>query len=438
MSVPLRRVRGCLRCALGLPAGLLYVPPVSTPRPLNESVGLFLAAALLAVADSGCSQGGFVATPGADGSLPPPAADLAMADLAPAPDLVRRMPSASVSFGAPTTYAAPQPAYHLAVGRIDLDELDDVVVSGQPGVSVYLSRGDGTLTPKPQSAPANWQVAIADMNRDGKGDLLLTDTGNGAISISLGNGDGSFGSPSRVMTGGAPQGVAAADLNSDGSPDLLAVDQTGAQLVSFLGRGDGTVSMAQKLPTGMAPLWVTTGDLDGDRRSDAIAVNLSSASFTVFLGKGDGTFQPGREVKTIASPVTAALADLDLDGDLDVALNGEGVEQAVAVHLGDGKGGFAPKVTYPESQTSGQGIAIADVNGDGWPDLLAAAAFSAPARVFLGAGNGAFLAEKTFKGSGNNVFNLCAVDLNRDGLPDLVLGDGSERKISVLLNTTPR
>ena len=69
---------------------------------------------------------------------------------------------------------------------------------------------------------------------------------------------------------------------------------------------------------------------------------------------------------------------------------------------------------------------------------LSGSVFSAPARVFLGAGNGAFLAEKTFKGSGNNVFNLCAVDLNRDGLPDLVLGDGSERKISVLLNTTPR
>jgi hypothetical protein len=57
--------------------------------------------------------------------------------------------------------------------------------------------------------------------------------------------------------------------------------------------------------------------------------------------------------------------------------------------------------------------------------------------VYLGAGSGAFLPERTFNGAGNNPFNVRAVDLNRDGKPDLVLSDGSNRMISVLLNTTP-
>jgi hypothetical protein len=55
----------------------------------------------------------------------------------------------------------------------------------------------------------------------------------------------------------------------------------------------------------------------------------------------------------------------------------------------------------------------------------------------LGAGDGTFLSEKTFNGARSNPFFLATTDLNRDGRPDIILSEGSDKLISVLLNTTP-
>jgi hypothetical protein len=386
----------------------------------------------------GCSHGGAIDP--IDGSAGDAGMRLdlpALLDLRPQSDL-RKPPSAEVRFAAAATVPGGQFAWQLAVGRLDLDDQDDLLFSGRPAATAYLSHGDGTLEGKPLALSANWQVAIADVNRDGKGDALLTDTSNGQITISLGSGDGSFAAPRAVKTGGQPQGVAAADVSGDGIADLLVVDQMGGRLLVFLGKGDGDFTPGQTLPTGSAPLWVTIGDVNGDRHSDAVVVDLSSASFHVYLGIGDGSFAAGLAVPTIRSPVALQLGDLNQDGNLDAAVNGEGADRCVAVHLGDGKGGFGPATKYPTSDGSGQGIGIADLNLDGYPDLIASSASTSAARVFLGAGGGTFLSEKLFPGGTSSVFNLAAVDLNRDGLPDIVLSEASDRKISVLINTTPR
>lgn len=388
-----------------------------------------------------CSSGGFIDASAAmtDGSLgSPDLASSVVTDLAVSVDL-RRAPRTELSFAPPVTYAAGSSAYHLAVGRIDEDSFDDLLISGRPSATVYLALPSGALQVKPQTLLGNWQVAIADMNLDGKGDMILTDTNNGAISVSLGNGDGSFRSTVSVPAGRAPQGVASADLDSDGKPDLLAVDQSVAELYVYRGKGDGTFTLVQKQLTeaGGAPLWIATGDINGDRWVDVVVANLSKASLSLFFGKGDGTLLPPQQVATIASPCDVEVVDLDLDGRLDLAVNGEGAEKSVAVHLADGMGGFRSMVKYAYADGSGQGLSVADLNADGWPDLIAVSAFSAPARVFLGAGNGTFLPERTFSGVGGNPFNVQAVDLNRDGKPDLVLSEASAQKISVLLNTTP-
>jgi hypothetical protein len=359
-------------------------------------------------------------------------------DLGSALDL-RKTPRTELSFSSPKTYSSSNSTFQIAVGKIDADSYDDLLLSGRPTVNAYLSLADGSLQHASQSLLANWQVAIADMNLDGKGDALLTDTDSGSVTISLGNGDGSFRSTVFVPVGKAPQGVASTDLNGDGKPDLLAVEQSAAELYVYLGKGDGTVTFAQKQLTasGGFPLWISTGDVNGDGWPDVVVANLSTANLSLFFGKGDGTLHPPKQIPTISGPCDVEIGDLDLDGRLDLAVNGEGTDHAVGVHLADGEGGFRPMVKYSFQDGSGQGIAISDLNADGWPDLVAVAAFSSPARVYLGAGSGAFLPERTFNGAGNNPFNVRAVDLNRDGKPDLVLSDGSNRMISVLLNTTP-
>src|SRR5262249_5708343 len=157
-------------------------------------------------------------------------------------------------------------------------------------------------------------VTIGDVNGDGKADLLVanqcassSNCANGTIAVLLGNGDGTFRPALTYVAGGQYAAwVAVADVNRDGRPDLLVASQcfssancTNGAISVLLGNGDGTFKTALDYSSGgQFASSIAVADANGDGNPDLVAVNeyagggiLSNGTVAILLGNGDGTFQ---------------------------------------------------------------------------------------------------------------------------------------------------
>jgi hypothetical protein len=305
------------------------------------------------------------------------------------------------------------PNYSLEVADVNGDGKLDLVVSScaatastcgsaEAVVSVLLGNGDGTFQPAlsfGSGAPVGAHVAVADVNGDGKLDLILTSfqgeaNGDGTAAVFLGNGDGTFQSPV-LYDSGVPGAnvVAVADVNGDGVLDLLVADGCyeycsgdGAvtRLSVLLGNGDGTFQPAVTFPTGgIRSGWVSVADVNGDGKPDAVLGNSNvygtpDGTVSILLGVGNGTFEPPVTYESGGyAAVQLALADLTADGHLDIIVDNCGPVGScgtglLGVLLGRGDGTFDPVITFSTSVYNATAIAVADLNGDGRLDLVAA------------------------------------------------------------------
>jgi len=139
-----------------------------------------------------------------------------------------------------------------------------------------------------------------------------------------------------------PFGVAAADLNGDGKQDLVVSNDLSADVSVMLGNGDGTFQPAVNFPVGDFPYAIELGDLNHDGRLDAVTANSSNIS--VILGNGDGTFQ-GHTDYPVVYANGIAIGDLNGDGDPDLA-TANVTSGTASVFTGNGDGTFQPKVDY--------------------------------------------------------------------------------------------
>jgi hypothetical protein len=169
------------------------------------------------------------------------------------------------------------------------------------GVSVLLGQGDGSFSSVPFLELGEYPdaMALADFDRDGSVDLILSDFGDPFRAITAylwflrGNGDGTFRAPSLIAPGVGFAGVASGDLDHDGYLDL-AVTDTGnyfddyGHVSVFLGRGNGTFVTGLQLPAGSAPYDIVMADLNSDSNLDMAVASNAYLSF--FPGRGDGTF----------------------------------------------------------------------------------------------------------------------------------------------------
>ena len=341
-------------------------------------------------------------------------------------------------------------------GDNNLDVVTGDATPPSPGpdsstISVLLGNGDGTFQPKVNyqgcTVGSALQILLADFNRDGNTDIALgcSDGANGGLVIILGNGDGSFQTPVSYSTGDVAS-ISMGDFNGDGLLDIAVSDKSQQNVTFFTGNGDGTFTKDPfTISTHTSTRGVVVADFNKDGIDDvAYAVASSVPSSTLFdlyvaLSNGDGTFNVSTTAAASQIGEFLTSGDTNADNNPDIvsatiSRPGTGqpnVGNSLFVLLGNGDGTFQSPVTYVSDIPSDPHLA--DVNGDGVPDIIAGG--STGALVYIGNGDGTFknYQEPTIGGFALT-YAVNAGDYNNKGNADLIGTDADSARAAVSLS----
>jgi hypothetical protein len=312
----------------------------------------------------------------------------------------------------------------LAVADVNGDGRPDLITAndGNARVSVRLGLANGTY-----QVAANYAVGanprgvvVADVNRDGRLDIVVVDRGGSTVTWLRGSGTGSFVAQPRLSAGSAPSAVVVADVNLDGLPDFVVANPLAGTVSILAQTSSGGFQSRRSVSVPGTPNSLAVADVNLDGRPDIVTADSNGSTVAVLLGNGNLTFQPPQLFAANTRPDGLTLADLDGDGLLDiVVVNKE--SGTVSVLAGTGSGTFRAPVTYAVGANP-SAVAVADVDGDTRPDLVVTNAFSGAASVLLADGSGGFQ-ERRSLASGGFPVAAAAADFNGDGRTDLAVVD---------------
>jgi hypothetical protein len=340
-------------------------------------------------------------------------------------------------------------------GRVDL------AGAGANAVSVMFGNGNGTFGVKTDFAVAapTQAVAAGDFNSDGKVDLMAT-LNDAQLSLALltGTGTGSFNPPTYFpnTSGFDSPAIAATDLNSDGNLDLVVMHGLGCytapcraarSITVLLGNGNGTFQSPSEIDVGTGPMAMAVLDLNRDGIKD-VAIGGGNTELSVLIGVGNGTFVqqpvvtlvPGGDLFSACNDI--GVGDLNRDGiqDLVVPLgNGEGN----AILIGNGNGTFQVKSRIQIDETFAPlHVAVADYNRDGLLDIARTMGDGTNGlmQIMNGNGDGTFQAPNRYvvPPPSRGGIMILAGDWNADAKPDIAFVEGGAGAplTDVLTNTT--
>ena len=318
--------------------------------------------------------------------------------------------------------------------------VDVAAVSGGSAVVTLLGQGNGELQHTVDIAAGGKSpsgIALGDFNGDGILDFAVSNYDSGDVSVLNGNGKGGFQVAGKFAVGNDPAWIGAADFNGDGILDLVTVNSSGTASV-LLGNGKGSFQLEATLSTNFNPYTAVLGDFNNDGHVDlAVGYYEFGGIVSIFLGNGDGTFQPKYDFNFTGETSSLAVADLNHDGNLDLVTFGPGIVglggNVLSVLLGSGDGNFTVSQQFTPLDVA-QVVAVGDFNLDGSVDVVAAGAGFAgtgSAVVFLNYGDGTLQQMATYQ-TLDRPGGFAVADWNGDGFPDMAIACSDANAVWIL------
>ncbi|HEY6147064.1 MAG TPA: VCBS repeat-containing protein [Thermoanaerobaculia bacterium] len=294
--------------------------------------------------------------------------------------------------------AGPSPA-EIAAADFNRDGNLDLAIAnhGVELVTILLGDGKGVFRPAPasplhvRSRPHPHTIASCDVDGDGLLDLVIDSWGEKRFTLLKGAGDGSFATPGvSIEALRKPyRNVKLADLDGDGRCDLVAPNMVERAVTILKGDGKGGFHGEESLfPAGPSPFSVAVGDIDRDGKPDLAVANYSGHiadpsgdGLTFLLNVGRGRFRLGARIPTGRGSGDVAVGDVNGDGYADAVTANMGGDITVAF---GGPGGFSAErsLTIPAGGRP-QRVLLADFDGDRRADAVTANSASRSISIFL-------------------------------------------------------
>jgi hypothetical protein len=291
-------------------------------------------------------------------------------------------------------------------------------------------------------------IAMADMNGDGRLDLI-TANNNNTLSVLTNGGGGAFTIMTNLPTGNTPSGVVAADLNGDGKTGLAVANSGDSTIEIFTNNGTGKFGSNAVLDAYSAPRYLIGADIRGIGKLDLISANSGpfpdfTGTLTVLTNDGAGHFGSNDVLNVDGSPNAVLAADVNGDGKLDLVCANSGsfpdLVGTLNILTNNGLGKFIFSETINVDTLDGSSgdsgpisIVATDVNGDGKIDLITANSDDNAVTVFTNNGQGNFSLSCNVA-AGNSPNFVTASDLNGSGKPDLIVVNFGDKTLTILTN----